>query len=146
MLIVSQVVLWDRMEVFFIKLLSVAREISFFSLGITLAQYTLMLPSVMAGSAGATIMVQQGGRRPTWPGIAGTALWFTMLVAAPTLFGMSAVSGPLVKILYGSKYLAAIPALSALSMFALFQALQFPIGPFLLANEQQGSSSSGRSS
>lgn len=137
-LIVSQIVLWDRMEVFFIKLLSVSREISFFSLGITLTQYTLMLPAVMAGSAGATIMVQQGRAPGEVARLAGTAVWFTMLVAAPCLFGMAAVSGPLMKILYGSKYVAAIPALSALSIFALSQALQYPIGPFLLAKEEQG--------
>ena len=136
-LMVFQILLWERMEVFFIRRLSAVREIAFFSLSITVVQYVLTLPSVLAGSVGATMMVQQGRAPHEVARIAGTAVWFTVLVATPALFGVAAVSDPLLHLVYGVKYLPVIPVLTVMALFALTQAVQFPIGPFLLATEQQ---------
>ena len=136
-LMVFQILLWERMEVFFIKRMSAVREIAFFSLSITVVQYVLVLPSVLSGSVGTTLFVQQGRAPKEVARIAGTAVWFTMLVATPALFGVAAVADPLLQLLYGVKYLPVIPVLTVMALFALTQALQFPIGPFLLATEQQ---------
>ena len=136
-LVVFQILLWERMEVFFIRRMSAVREIAFFSLSITVVQYVLTIPSVLSGSAGTTMMVQQGRAPKDVARIAGTAVWFTMLVATPALFGVAAISDPLLHLLYGVKYLPVIPVLTVMSLFALTQALQFPVGPFLLATEQQ---------
>jgi len=135
--IVFQILLWERMEVFFLKKLAATRDIAFFSISVTLIQYVMQLPASLAGSAGTTLMVQQGRAPGEVARIATTAIWFTMLLAAPALFGVASVADPLLRVLYGARYLDAIPVLTVLGLVTVTMALQLPLGPFLLATEQQ---------
>lgn len=132
-----QILLWERMEVLFLKDLGPAGSIAFFSISVTLVQYVMQLPASLAGSAGTTLMVHQGRAPGEVARIATTAIWFTMLIAAPALFGLASVADPLVWVLYGARYVPAIPVLTLLAVVALTQALQHPLGPFLLATDQQ---------
>jgi len=137
LLIGFQVLLFERMEVFFLKGLAETREIAFFSLSFTLVQYVFVLPAVLAQSAGATLFVQQGRAPNEVARMATVMTWFMLLVAAPTYFGLAALSDPLFRMLYGSKYLAAIPVLTALSLFGVCRALMGPTEQVLIATERQ---------
>lgn len=129
--------LFDRMEVFFLRLLAPTREIAFFSISFTLTQYLLIIPNTLANSASVSMMVKQGRAPAESARIAGTTTWFTILFAAPVLFGVAAVSDPLLRLLYGAKYLPAIPVLTALSLFALSLAASQPAQYLLVSAERQ---------
>ena len=51
---------------------------------------------------------------------------------------MAAVADPLLRLLYGEKYLLAIPVLQLLAMFGTFAALLNPSEQILIATENQG--------
>jgi O-antigen/teichoic acid export membrane protein len=129
--------LFDRTEVFFINKLSVPAQIAFFSLSFTLVQQLLILPQTLAGSASVTIMVKQGHAPAEAARIAGSATWFTILFGAPILFGVAALSDPLLRLMYGAKYLPAIPVLTTLSFFALGLAASQSAQFLLVAAERQ---------
>jgi O-antigen/teichoic acid export membrane protein len=137
-LMVFQVLLFDRVEIFFLKGLAEPRQIAFFSISFTLVQYMLMLPSILTGSAGATLMVEQGRAPSEVARLSAGMTWFMMLVAMPTYFGLAALSDPLLRLLYGSKYLPAIPVLAILSLFGVCRALAGPTEQFLIVTENQG--------
>jgi lipopolysaccharide exporter len=129
--------LFDRTEVVFINRLAGASQIAFFSISFTLVQYLLIVPQTLAGSASVTIMVKQGHAPAEAARIAGSATWLTILFGAPELFGVAALAGPLLHVIYGTKYLPAIPVLSALSFFALGLAASQSAQFLLVAAERQ---------
>ncbi len=129
--------LFDRTEVVFINRLAGASQIAFFSISFTLVQYLLIVPQTLAGSASVTIMVKQGHAPAEAARIAGSATWLTILFGAPELFGVAALAGPLLHLIYGTKYLPAIPVLSALSFFALGLAASQSAQFLLVAAERQ---------
>ncbi len=129
--------LFDRTEVFFIQRLAPSHEIAFFSLSFTLVQYLLIVPQTLAGSASVTIMVKQGHAPAEAARIAAQATWLTILFGAPELFGVAALSAPLLHVMYGAKYLPAIPVLTTLSFFALGLAASQSAQFLLVAAERQ---------
>jgi O-antigen/teichoic acid export membrane protein len=129
--------LFDRTEVFFINKLSVPAQIAFFSLSFTLVQQLLIVPQTLAGSASVTIMVKQGHAPAEAARIAAQATWLTILFGAPELFGVAALSAPLLHVMYGAKYLPAIPVLATLSFFALGLAASQSAQFLLVAAERQ---------
>jgi O-antigen/teichoic acid export membrane protein len=130
--------LFDRsLEVFFLKALAPFRQIAFFGISFTLVQYLLLLPQQLSGSVGASMMVKQG-RSPTEAArLAATATWFMMLLATPELFGVAAISGPLLQFMYGAKYLSAIPVLTVQPLFGLSLAVSQPSQFLLVTAEKQ---------
>jgi O-antigen/teichoic acid export membrane protein len=129
--------MFDRMEVFFLKAFSTSREIAFFSISFTLVQYLQLFPKQLSGSAGASMMVKQGRSSGEAARIAATATWFMMLLSAPGLFGVAALSDPVLRVVYGTKYLPAIPVLAVLSLFGLALAASQPAQYLLVAAERQ---------
>ena len=129
--------LFDRVEVFFLKSMAPSAEIAFFSITFTLVQYMLLFPGNLAGSASASMMVQQGRSQDEAARTAATTTWFMVLLAAPELFGVAALSSPLLRLMYGAKYLPAIPVLTALSLFGMGLALSQPAQYLLMAAERQ---------
>ena len=129
--------LFDRMEVFFLKSLAPTREIAFFSISFTVVLYLLQIPMNLAGSASVNVWVQQGRAPEQAARTTATATWFVMLLAAPMLFGMAAVSAPLLHLLYGARYAPAIPVLTVLAPFGLAFAASQPAQYLLVAAERQ---------
>jgi lipopolysaccharide exporter len=128
---------FDRMEVFFLKKLAPSREIAFFSISFTLVYYLLQIPQNLAGSASVSMWVQQGRSPAEAARTTATATWFIMFFAAPELFGVAAIADPLLRVMYGAKYLPAIPVLAALAMFSLSLAVSQPAQYLLVGAERQ---------
>jgi O-antigen/teichoic acid export membrane protein len=137
LLVLLWVLLFDRVEVFFLKSLAPEREIAFFSISFTLVFYLLQIPMNMASSTGVSVWVQQGRAPEEAARTTVTATWFVMLVATPVMFGVAAVSDPLVRLLYGARYLPAIPVLTALSILSLGLAVSQPAQFLLVGAERQ---------
>lgn len=137
LLVLLYSLVFDRMEVFFLRWLAPSREIAFFSISFTLVSYLLQVPLNLAGSAQVSVWVQQGRAPEEAVRTTATATWFAMLIAAPALFGVAAVSDPLLRLLYGARYLPAIPVLAALSILSLGLALSQPTQYLLVGAERQ---------
>jgi O-antigen/teichoic acid export membrane protein len=138
LLVLLYAFLFDRMEVFFLKSLAPAREIAFFSISFTLVSYLLQIPLNLAGSAQASVWVQQGRSPEEAVRTTATATWFVMLIAAPALLGVAALSDPLLRLMYGAKYLPAIPVLTVLAITSLGLAISQPTQYLLVGAERQG--------
>lgn len=130
-------VLFDRMEVFILQKYAPAREIAFFSISLTLVQYLLLIPQNLAGSASVNTWTAQGRDPREAVRTTATATWFIFLFAAPQLFGVAALSDPLLRLMYGAKYLPAIPVLTVLSLCALFVAVAKSTQDLLVGSERQ---------
>jgi O-antigen/teichoic acid export membrane protein len=131
--------LFERMEVFFLKSLAKAtREIAFFSISFNFVQQLLILPQTLAGAASVTMMVRQGRSPKEAARIAATATWFTILIAGPTLFGVASISSPLLRVMYDVRYVPAIPVLSTMAIFGLSLAASQSAQFLLMAAERQG--------
>jgi lipopolysaccharide exporter len=135
--IAFNILLWERVEVFFIKHLATTRDVAFFSISVTLIQYVMQVPAILSTSAGATLMVQQGRGPGEVARIGITASWFCLLVGTPLLFGIAGLADPLLHLVYGVKYLPAIPVLTLLGLIGMFQVAQFPLGSLMLAADRQ---------
>lgn len=129
--------LFDRTEVFFLHRYSTPREIAFFSITFTLVQYMLFIPQNLAGSASVSMWVQQGRSPKDAARTAATATWFIMILAVPELLGVAAISDPLLRVMYGAKYLEAIPVLATLCVFALSLTISQPAQYMLVGAERQ---------
>jgi len=137
LLVLLYMLLFDRVEVFFLRSLASEREIAFFSISFTVVFYLLQIPMNLASSAQVSVWAQQGRSAEEAARTTATATWFVMLVAAPVLFGVAAVSGPLVELVYGARYLPAIPVLTALSVLSLSLAVSQPAQFLLVGAERQ---------
>jgi O-antigen/teichoic acid export membrane protein len=84
-------------------------------------------------------MAEQGRAPERLGRLAVTALRFTMLLALPLAVGMAALAGPLLHVLYSSRSLPALPALTVLAALCTARAMTFPAQQLLTATERQGS-------
>jgi O-antigen/teichoic acid export membrane protein len=130
--------LFDRMEVFFLKGMAPSREIAFFSISFTLVSYLLQFPQNLADSASIRVWVEHGRSPAEAARTTAVATWFVMLFAAPALFGVAAVSDPLLSLLYGAKYLPAIPVLAVLAVVSLSLAVSQPSQLLLVGAGRNG--------
>jgi len=81
--------------------------------------------------------VQQGRDPRDAARIGASATWLTILFGAPVLFGVAALSDPLLRLMYGMKYLPAIPVLTTLALFGLTLAASAPTQFLLVAADRQ---------
>jgi lipopolysaccharide exporter len=130
--------LFDRMEVLFLRGMAPSREIAFFSISFTLVTYLLQFPQNLADSASIRVWVEHGRSPAEAARTTAVATWFVVLFAAPALFGVAAVSDPLLRVLYGAKYVPAIPVLTALSILSLSLAASQPAQLLLVGAGRNG--------
>ena len=134
-----QIVVWERSEVLFLEHYATILDIAFYSVAFNISQNLLLLPRVASMATAATLNVQQG-RDPseTVPVAIGTTRVLAV-VCTPACFGLAALGGPLIHVMYGNRYLAAIPLLILLASTTIGKALQLPARQLLMATEHQGS-------
>lgn len=137
MLQALNLVIWDRSEMFFLKQFSEIRQLAFYSLAFNITQRLLMLPRAFMGAASATVMVRIGRDPNSAAHISITALRYIAVLALPMSLGIAALSDPLVRIMYGSRYLETIPVLAILGVFASAKALMLPAESLLIAANRQ---------
>lgn len=137
-LLLLNMIVWDRSEVFFLGRFCDIRQVAFYSLSFNILRQLMTVPSLFATTVSATVMVQQG-RDPRQVGpMTTTALRYQALLALPMALGLAALTGPVIRILYGSLYLPAIPVLAVVALFSAAAPLSLPARFLLLASENQG--------
>ena len=118
-LLLLNVVVWDRSDVILLKWLQTdIRQIAFFSLAFGLADRLLKLPQALSGAMGASQMVEYGRDRERMLQLTSMALTYTALGALPLLIGAACVASPLLRLAYGPQYLPAIAVFVVVALFA----------------------------
>lgn len=137
-LMLVDLVVWNRSDVFFLKLLDKdIRQITFFSLAFNLSEKVVLVTDTLGASMGATVMAMYSRNSAYIGRMISTAGAYLLLVAIPLLLGVATLSEPLIRTLYGVRYLPAAPVLATAALFAVFKALRHPVEELLQASEEQ---------
>lgn len=137
-LMALNLVVWDRSDIFFLKNLHAdTRQVTFFSIAFTLVDRILVMPKSFALSVGANIMAEYGRDRERLNRVAALAVRYSLLFAVPVMVGLAAVSGPLIELVYGQKYLPMIPILTIGALLAVAKPLLDPVQNLMQAADQQ---------
>jgi O-antigen/teichoic acid export membrane protein len=137
MITALELLVWERSEVFFLERFSTIVQVAFYSLSFNLSQHLLLLPRVASTAAAATFSVQQGRDPRQTTGLAVGTMRVLAMICIPAAFGLGALAEPLLRTLYGAKFLPAIPAFAILAILTLGKALQMPARQLLTAADKQ---------
>jgi len=137
-LMLLNIVIWDRSDIVLLKYLSHdLSQISFFSTPFSLIEKVVLIPEVFGHALGVSMMAEYGRSPERAAQLAAAAARYLYLLAGPLLFGMALLSGPIIRLLYGSKYLPAIPVLAVAAGLALFKPLLIPVQYLYRAHNRQ---------
>jgi O-antigen/teichoic acid export membrane protein len=140
LLMVVQLIVWDRSDVFLLKWLSPnISEVTFFSVAFNLTQRVLLIPQAFGTAIGASVLAQYGRDKNALGSMVSRAGRYMFLCGLPCLLGMTVLSGPIMRTLYGSQYLAVIPVLAISAIFALPKTMLAPAMQLMQAAESQKS-------
>jgi len=137
-LLVLDLVVWERSEIFFLKKLSDSVQLAFYSTGFQLSGILMTLPSAFAGAANASLMVERGRNPKAMARAAAALVRYMALMVLPMTVGLAALSGPVIRILYGPRYVPAIPVFALMTLLVIPKALVGPAQWVLRAVEKQG--------
>jgi O-antigen/teichoic acid export membrane protein len=119
-LLILNMVVWDRSDIIFLKLFSKdLAQLSFYSVAINLTDKIRLLPNAVGTGMGANIQAQYGRNASRLPQITSAALWYTFLCGLPLMAGMAAMAAPVITLLYGHAYVPAIPVLVVAALFCI---------------------------
>jgi O-antigen/teichoic acid export membrane protein len=137
-LMLLNAVVWDRSDLVFLKALCPdIRQVSFFSVAFNVSEKMLLIPQTFAHAVGASIMAQFGRDQKRLLPMVATAGRYVFLCAVPLLMGAAALSGPLMRLVYGWQYLPAIPVLAVACVLAIPKSLLLPAQHLLQTTENQ---------
>ena len=117
-------VVWDRSEMLFLRHFSTYEQIAFYSVSFGLVNNLLLAPRIFSGATNTTLMVECGRDPERVDGIVRSAARYMLLVVFPVHLGAAAVTGQAIRLVYGSKYIGAIPVLIVASLLAIPRAFQ----------------------
>lgn len=136
-LLVLNIVVWDRSELFFLKTSSTLKQLAFYSLAFNISTQVLNVPQMIAMSASASLMVQYGRDARKTGVLTATATRYMCLLAFPALLGVAAVATPLLRVLYSEQYVEAGPVLMWLALLSLPRTLMLAPQNQIVAFERQ---------
>ena len=137
-LLLLNVVVWDRSDVFLLRHLNPdLSQVTFFSYSFTLVEKLLLIPQVLGGSMGLNLLSQQALDRRRMTATAVSSSVYLLLIGLPVMLGAVALSRPLWMI-YGEKFAPAVPVFVIMCLLAVPRTIQFPAAVLLQATENQG--------
>jgi O-antigen/teichoic acid export membrane protein len=138
-LMLLNVVVWDRSDLIFLKALNPdIKQVTFFSVAFTLTERILNLPNAFGGSLAVTLMAQYGRGSEKLKELTVEGARYSFLIALPLLVGIACVAGPAVLLVYGPKYAPLIPVLMVVALLAIPKTLTLAPTTLLQATENQG--------
>ena len=117
-------VVWDRSEMIFLKAYSGLEQIAFYSVSFSLAGNLLVIPRILTGATGMTLMVESSRDPGRVDAIVRNACRFLLLFVFPIYLGAAAIAGPAIRSTYGARYVPAIPVLMIAAILSLPRAFQ----------------------
>jgi O-antigen/teichoic acid export membrane protein len=136
-LLLVQVILWGRPEVWFLNHWWPPAEVSFYQIGFNFTDKIQLIPQ-MLGAAISTTMLVEYGRQPRSAGIlAANSAHYLALVSLPILAGLAAVSHHLVLAFYKPAFAPAVLPLIIQCVLLSARALVTPGSEMLVAADRQ---------
>lgn len=127
----------DRSELFVLKFFSPVEQLAFFSISFSLTQQVDSLARVL-NQASATALIRRNAEDPQAAVEMTHSLMRTIaLLVFPASMGVAALSGPLISLTYGQRYLQAIPILTVIGLMAWAGSLAHPLRLYVLAKGRQ---------
>ncbi len=136
-LLVLDLIVWERSEVFFLKKFSDNVQLGFYYTGFSISGVLMALPNSFAHAASASLMVERGRNPSALNRAAAASMRYMAMMVFPMAAGLAAVSGPLIRILYGPRYIPAIPVFALMALLVIPKALVGPAQWVLRAVEKQ---------
>jgi O-antigen/teichoic acid export membrane protein len=138
-LMILQIVIWDRSDVIFLKLLQPdIRQLAFFSVCFNVADRLMRMPQTFASALSATQMAEYGRDKERLFKMTSQASTYVLLGALPILVGIACVGGPFIRVMYGSQYLQAIPVFIVVALLSIPRAVLMPAQTLLYSAEDLG--------
>ena len=138
-LMILQIVIWDRSDIIFLKLLQPdIRQLAFFSVCFSVADRLMRIPQTFANALSATQMAEYGRDKDRLYRMTSKASTYVLLGALPILIGVACIGGPLVRVMYGSQYLPAIPVFIVVALLSIPKAILTPAQTLLYSAEDLG--------
>jgi O-antigen/teichoic acid export membrane protein len=138
-LMILQIVIWDRSDIIFLKLLQPdIRQLAFFSVCFSVADRLMRMPQTFANALSATQMAEYGRDKERLFRMTSKASTYVLLGALPILIGLACIGGPFVRVMYGPQYLPAIPVFIVVALLSIPRAILTPAQTLLYSAEDLG--------
>lgn len=137
LLLLIDMVVWDRSEFLVLTRFSPLREVAFYSLSFNIVQQALVLPRMFAQGVTANLLVERGRSPESVLRLSRDAMRYVFLLAAPLTLGLSAIDRAIIPLLYGSKYDDAIPVIAVVAGLAVLRGSLVPVQDLLRMTEHQ---------
>jgi O-antigen/teichoic acid export membrane protein len=138
-LMILQIVIWDRSDIVFLKLLQPdIRQLAFFSVCFSVADRLMRMPQTFANALSATQMAEYGRNKDRLFRMTSKASTYVLLGALPILIGLACIGGPFVRVMYGPQYLPAIPVFIVVALLSIPRAILTPAQTLLYSAEDLG--------
>jgi O-antigen/teichoic acid export membrane protein len=138
-LMLLQIVIWDRSDIIFLKLLQPdIRQLAFFSVCFSVADRLMRVPQTFANALSATQMAEFGRDKDRLFKMTSQASTYVLLGALPILIGVACIGGPFIRVMYGAQYLPAIPVFIVVALLSIPKAVLTPALTLLYSAEDLG--------
>jgi O-antigen/teichoic acid export membrane protein len=138
-LMLLQIVIWDRSDIIFLKLLQPdIRQLAFFSVCFSVTDRLMRIPQTFANALSATQVAEFGRDKNRLFKMTSQASMYVLLGALPILIGLACIGGPFVRVMYGAQYLPAIPVFIVMALLSIPKAILTPAQTLLYSAEDLG--------
>jgi O-antigen/teichoic acid export membrane protein len=138
-LLLVQIIVWDRSDVIFLKLLQTdIRQLAFFSVCFSLADRLVLPVQAFANALAATQMAEYGRNKARLFKITSLAFVYVLMGALPIMVGIACVGAPFIRVVYGAQYLPAIPVFFVVALLSIPKAVLTPAQTLLYSTEDVG--------
>lgn len=125
-LLLVALVVANRSEILFLKWFRDLREVAFYSVSFGFAQMVSQIAAPFSMAATMSLFVVSGRSRENAQRFAEVYYRYVALIVLPAAWGLAALSGPLVRVLYGPEYWDAAPVLMVAAVLSVAGPLAAP--------------------
>lgn len=136
-LTVLTLVVWNRSEMLFLKRYCPIEQVAYFAVAFGLSLMPGQLVSPFSRAAGVSVYTEQGRDAQAGLHVAQVYWRYAVLLVLPACLGLAALSGPLLRLLYGARYLDAAPVLMLGASLSMFGPLADPASALVTASGGQ---------
>lgn len=115
---------WSRSEIFFLTAFSDMKQVAFYSVSAGLVDRLLIFPRIFGGATGISLMAESARDRFRAGSIVNNACRYLCLIALPVHIGAALLARQAVWVVYGEKYIPAVPVMVVAALFAIPRAFQ----------------------
>jgi O-antigen/teichoic acid export membrane protein len=137
-LLLLALIVWNRSEMIFLKWFCGLHEVAYYSVAFGLALVPSQIAGPFAKAADTSLFAERGRNVDRGRHVAELYWRYMAMIVLPACFGLAAVSGPLIRVLYGARYYDAVPVLALAAVFGIAAPLGLPASSLATAGGGQG--------